>query len=60
MTADEARIEMRREVNARLRALADDGETRKLSKVLRDLRGMGFALCPGCRLWHLGPCDCSG
>ena len=59
MTATSARLEMRQEVRARLLALANEGETRKLSKVLRDLRGMGFALCPGCHLWHLTPCDCA-
>lgn len=60
MSAAAARMEMRQEVNARLRALINEGETQKLTRVLRDLRGMGFQLCPGCHLWHLLPCECEG
>ena len=44
--------DLSREVNARLRALADEGRTQILAREVDRLHGLGLAWCQGCGMWH--------
>lgn len=50
--------EVSRRIRASVYTWASLGQTRRVSRLLAEVRARGFRLCPECRLWRQGGCGC--